>query len=61
MTMQANPRRATLSCGTLSYRQEPLARALEGIARAGFPGEIIDQGIAKSYRFIQQLNLVESV
>src|SRR5690348_5841413 len=27
----------TLACGTLSYRQEPLERALEGIARAGFP------------------------
>ena len=26
-----------LACGTLSYRQEPLRRALEGIARAGFP------------------------
>jgi L-ribulose-5-phosphate 3-epimerase len=26
-----------LACGTLSYRQEPLERALEGIARAGFP------------------------
>jgi len=26
----------TLACGTLSYRQESLARALEGIARAGF-------------------------
>ena len=26
-----------LACGTLSYRQEPLARALEGIAGAGFP------------------------
>ena len=25
-----------LSCGTLSYRQQNLARALEGIARAGF-------------------------
>lgn len=30
--------RAMLSCGTLSYRQEPLARAMEGIARAGFQG-----------------------
>jgi sugar phosphate isomerase/epimerase len=28
----------TLSCGTLSYRQESLERALEGIARGGFPG-----------------------
>ncbi len=27
-----------LACGTLSYRQAPLDRALEGIARAGFPG-----------------------
>lgn len=26
----------TLACGTLSYRQEPLERALEGISRAGF-------------------------
>lgn len=26
-----------LACGTLSYRQEPLPRALEGIAAAGFP------------------------
>jgi L-ribulose-5-phosphate 3-epimerase len=26
-----------LACGTLSYRQEPLERALDGIARAGFP------------------------
>lgn len=26
-----------LACGTLSYRQESLERALEGIARAGFP------------------------
>ena len=26
-----------LACGTLSYRQEPLRRALEGIAGAGFP------------------------
>jgi len=25
-----------LACGTLSYRQEPLGRAMEGIARAGF-------------------------
>jgi L-ribulose-5-phosphate 3-epimerase len=27
----------TLACGTLSYRQAPLERALEGIRRAGFP------------------------
>lgn len=27
-----------LACGTLSYRQEPLPRALEGIAQAGFGG-----------------------
>jgi inosose dehydratase len=26
-----------LACGTLSYRQERIERALEGIARAGFP------------------------
>jgi sugar phosphate isomerase/epimerase len=26
-----------LACGTLTYRQEPLRRALEGIAAAGFP------------------------
>jgi L-ribulose-5-phosphate 3-epimerase len=26
-----------LACGTLSYRQEPLRRALQGIAGAGFP------------------------
>jgi len=29
---------AALACGTLSYRQQPLERALEGIAAAGFPG-----------------------
>lgn len=28
---------ARFACGTLSYRQEPLSRALEGIALAGFP------------------------
>jgi sugar phosphate isomerase/epimerase len=28
--------RGLLACGTLSYRQEPLKRAMEGIARAGF-------------------------
>ena len=38
MAKTTKPQRGTLSCGTLSYRQEPLARALEGIARAGFPG-----------------------
>lgn len=27
----------TLACGTLSYRQQPLERALAGIAKAGFP------------------------
>lgn len=27
-----------LACGTLSYRQESLERAMEGIAAAGFPG-----------------------
>ena len=27
-----------LACGTLSYRQEPLERALAGIAAGGFPG-----------------------
>jgi len=32
----AEPQRGVLACGTLSYRQEPLRRALEGIARAGF-------------------------
>ncbi|MFO7897715.1 MAG: sugar phosphate isomerase/epimerase family protein [Planctomycetota bacterium] len=30
--------RALLACGTLSYRQESLGRALAGIAAAGFPG-----------------------
>jgi sugar phosphate isomerase/epimerase len=29
-------RQVILACGTLSYRQESLGRALEGIARAGF-------------------------
>jgi sugar phosphate isomerase/epimerase len=29
---------SALACGTLSYRQESLERALEGIAKAGFPG-----------------------
>ena len=29
-------RSVPLSCGTLSYRQQPLDRALDGIARAGF-------------------------
>jgi L-ribulose-5-phosphate 3-epimerase len=38
MVKTTDPQRGMLSCGTLSYRQEPLARALEGIARAGFPG-----------------------
>ena len=31
-------KQSMLACGTLSYRQEPLQRALEGIARGGFGG-----------------------
>jgi L-ribulose-5-phosphate 3-epimerase len=38
MVKTTDPQRGMLSSGTLSYRQEPLARAMEGIARAGFPG-----------------------
>lgn len=33
----SRPSSVTLACGTLSYRQQPLERALEGIAKAGFP------------------------
>jgi len=36
-TSSSHPASVTLACGTLSYRQQPLERALEGIARAGFP------------------------
>jgi sugar phosphate isomerase/epimerase len=38
--MKTTPKTAArpgLACGTLSYRQESLERALQGIARAGFP------------------------
>ena len=38
MSKTTKPPCGLLACGTLSYRQEPLERALEGIARAGFPG-----------------------
>jgi sugar phosphate isomerase/epimerase len=47
MTETTKSRRGVLACGTLSYRQEPLERALEGIARAGFPG--VEIGCVSGY------------
>ncbi|NUQ63860.1 MAG: hypothetical protein HUU20_15390 [Pirellulales bacterium] len=58
-----------LACGTLSYRQKTLGRALEGIARAGFrwivesqdpSPEAIDHGVRESYLSMKSVGLEES-